>query len=48
MPSINALADELPPGYTLEVGGEQEEQVKSFAEMAVVAVLLFLARLLVH
>ncbi len=33
---IEAIAAALPPGYRLEIGGEEEEQVKSFAEMKVV------------
>lgn len=39
-PELDALGARLPPGYTLEIGGEREEQLKSFAQMAVVAVLL--------
>ena len=37
---LDALRRTLPPGYTLDVGGEQEEQKKSQKQMAVVAVLL--------
>jgi multidrug efflux pump subunit AcrB len=33
---VLALRQELPPGYTLEIGGEEEEQVKSFKRIAVV------------
>lgn len=33
---LDAVKSALPPGYTLEVGGEEEEELKSFAEMAVV------------
>ena len=36
MPAIKALEAELPPGLTLAIGGEHEEQVKGFAEMGVV------------
>lgn len=43
LPELEALGQRLPPGYHLEIGGEREEQVKSFAEMAVVAVMLVLA-----
>ncbi len=39
-PKIEALKDRLPPGYSLEIGGEHEEQVRSFGEMAVVALLM--------
>lgn len=42
-PQIERLRRELAPGYSLEVGGEQEEQVRSFGEMAMVAVLLVVA-----
>jgi len=42
-PAIDALGEDLPPGYRLEIAGEHEEQVKSFAQMGVVAVLLVLA-----
>lgn len=44
---LNALANTLPPGYKLEIGGEEEEQVKGFAElvtvMAVSVGLIYLA-----
>jgi multidrug efflux pump subunit AcrB len=42
-PQLDALRKSLPPGYTLEIGGEQEEQVQSAAQMGVVAVLLLVA-----
>jgi multidrug efflux pump subunit AcrB len=46
-PAIEALKQSLPPGYTLEIGGEHEEQVKGFGHMAVVmaisVILIFLA-----
>lgn len=35
-PAIEALEADLPPGGSLVIGGEHEEQVKGFAEMAVV------------
>jgi multidrug efflux pump subunit AcrB len=35
-PQIAELARTLPPGYRLEIGGEAEEQVKGFAELAMV------------
>jgi multidrug efflux pump subunit AcrB len=37
--AIGELSDSLPPGYTLEIGGEEEEQVKSFRRIAVVMLL---------
>jgi len=43
MPKIDALSRELPPGYTIEIAGEKEEQAKSFAQMALVALLLVVA-----
>jgi multidrug efflux pump subunit AcrB len=43
MPQIRALQQELPAGYKLEIGGEREEQLKSFKQMAVVAGLLVVA-----
>jgi multidrug efflux pump subunit AcrB len=47
LPKIRALERSLPPGYRLEIGGEREEQVKGFSELALVmaisAVLIFLA-----
>ncbi|MFZ5426479.1 MAG: efflux RND transporter permease subunit [Thermodesulfobacteriota bacterium] len=36
MPAIETIRAELPPGYELVIGGEHEEQVKGFAEMAMV------------
>lgn len=33
---LDALAAELPPGYRLEIGGEDEEQRKGFRDLAVV------------
>ncbi len=35
-PDLNKVIASLPPGYRIEVGGEEEEQVQSFMEMAVV------------
>jgi multidrug efflux pump subunit AcrB len=35
-PAIDALAEQMPPGYRIEIGGEQEEQQKGFGELAVV------------
>jgi multidrug efflux pump subunit AcrB len=36
MPRLAELRDSLPVGYRLEIGGEYEEQVKSFKNIAVV------------
>src|SRR5262249_48068385 len=33
---LNDFAGALPPGYKMEVGGEEEEQVKGFKNLAVV------------
>lgn len=35
-PKLARLAQSLPPGYTMEIGGEEEEQVKGFKELAIV------------
>ena len=35
-PRLTAFAKALPPGYTMEIGGEEEEQLKGFGELAVV------------
>ncbi len=40
---IAALQKDLPPGYKLEIGGEEEEQVKSFKKMSVVMLVSSLA-----
>ena len=49
-PGIAAIAASLPPGYQLAIGGEQEEQQKGFAQLAVVLALsvfaIFLALVL--
>ncbi|MDB4995906.1 MAG: AcrB/AcrD/AcrF family protein, partial [Myxococcaceae bacterium] len=36
---IDALGRSLPPGYKLEIGGEEEEQKRGFGELAVVMLL---------
>jgi multidrug efflux pump subunit AcrB len=50
MPKIRAFERSLPPGYRLEIGGEREEQVKGFGELALVmaisAMMIFLALVL--
>ena len=44
------LAESLPPGYRLEIGGEEEQQVQGFANLAIVlaisVVCIFLALVL--
>jgi multidrug efflux pump subunit AcrB len=37
-PAIEELRASMPPGYTLEIAGEEEEQVKAFRQIAVVMV----------
>lgn len=36
LPAVTALRGSLPPGYKLEIAGENEEQVKSFGELQLV------------
>jgi multidrug efflux pump subunit AcrB len=43
MPGLMALRNSLPPGYSLEIGGEMEEQVKGFRNLRVVLGLLIAA-----
>ncbi|HEY2510612.1 MAG TPA: efflux RND transporter permease subunit [Polyangiaceae bacterium] len=40
MPEIEKLRASLPPGYTLEIGGEAEEQTKSFKQLMGVLLML--------
>ncbi|AKF85942.1 hypothetical protein MFUL124B02_19280 [Myxococcus fulvus 124B02] len=42
-PKLDALQQHLPIGYTMEIGGEAEEQKKSFASMVVVLGMLIVA-----
>jgi multidrug efflux pump len=42
-PDLGALRESLPPGYAITVGGEQEEQVKSFGELVIVLLISVLA-----
>src|SRR5205807_2638580 len=35
-PRLREVARRLPPGYRLEIGGEQEEEQKGFKELAIV------------
>src|SRR5207249_3282888 len=50
MPALDEIAAAVPPGYRVEVGGEQEEQKKGFGQLAVVLMLsitaIFLALVL--
>ena len=36
LPKLEALQRSLPPGYAIEIGGEREEQVEGFQDLAVV------------
>jgi multidrug efflux pump subunit AcrB len=40
---IMKLGAEMPPGYRLEIGGEEEEQVKGFADMTAVMLISIVA-----
>lgn len=42
-PGLDALQKSLPIGYTMEIGGEAEEQKKSFSSMVVVLGMLIVA-----
>jgi len=42
-PELKKLEHELPPGYSLEIGGEQHEQEKSFSQLVVVLVISVLS-----
>jgi multidrug efflux pump subunit AcrB len=42
-PGLDRLSASLPPGYRLEIGGEEEEQVSGFSEMAGVMVISVIA-----
>jgi multidrug efflux pump subunit AcrB len=42
-PQLDELARTLPPGYRLELGGEQEERLKGFKELGVVLAVSVLA-----
>src|SRR3989442_12659052 len=35
-PQLTAFANQLPPGYQMQIGGSEEEQVKGFNNMVVV------------
>jgi len=36
LPNLEAFQRRLPPGYTMEIGGEREEQVKNFRSLTIV------------
>jgi multidrug efflux pump subunit AcrB len=40
---MTALSESLPPGYSLVIGGEEEERVKSFGHLQVVLIVSILA-----
>jgi multidrug efflux pump subunit AcrB len=42
-PELDEIRAELPPGYDITIGGEQEEQVKSFLELVIVLAISVLA-----
>ena len=42
-PALKDLAGDMPPGYRLEIGGEQEEQVKGFRQLAMVMAISILS-----
>jgi multidrug efflux pump subunit AcrB len=46
-PKLREFAKELPPGYRLEIGGEEEDTIKGFRNLAIVllisVVFIFLA-----
>lgn len=42
-PDLKQLQAQMPPGYSLEIGGEQHEQQKSFKELVVVLVISVLS-----
>lgn len=42
-PQLTAFANQLPPGYRMEIGGSEEEQVKGFKNLVVVLVISVIA-----
>src|SRR5262249_17115395 len=42
-PRLETFAGALPPGYKMEIGGEEEEQVKGFKNLAVVLLISIVA-----
>ncbi len=43
IPKLEEFKKSLPPGYTIEVGGEYEEQVKGFGQMTVIMIICVVA-----
>lgn len=42
-PQLTAFAEQLPPGYRMEIGGSEEEQVKGFKNLVVVLLISLVA-----
>ncbi len=42
-PQLMAFAEQLPPGYRMEIGGSEEEQVKGFKNLVVVLLISLVA-----
>jgi len=42
-PQLTAFAEQLPPGYHMEIGGSEEEQVKGFKNLVVVLLISLVA-----
>jgi multidrug efflux pump subunit AcrB len=42
-PDLARIRSELPPGYSIEVGGEKEEQMKTFKDLIVVLIMSVVA-----
>lgn len=42
-PQLTAFADQLPPGYRMDIGGSEEEQVKGFKNLVVVLLISLVA-----
>jgi multidrug efflux pump subunit AcrB len=42
-PRLTAFADQLPPGYRMDIGGSEEEQVKGFKNLVVVLMISVVA-----
>jgi multidrug efflux pump subunit AcrB len=42
-PQLTAFANQLPPGYRMDIGGSEEEQVKGFKNLSVVLIISLVA-----
>ena len=42
-PQLTAFANQLPPGYRMDIGGSEEEQVKGFKDLVVVLLISLIA-----